>query len=650
MAKPKELLSKEDVVLEVSAPVSQEELENRKMDYDVLTPKQFSTKYNESLFKPIEFSLFNKSYSFQFNFCVNPYCKWHGLQQERFTDVKGKPSRYILTSSGYDMRKMIQCKPDPINPNIGATFRCKSAALSNWSITEEIERLVRINSVKNEEPDYIFHKEECPHEANTPFEMPALFYKQGKSSTGSQQWQCKTCKKKTTIRPNSKQTVIYKQKRSEINLLFTKLLLNKEPITRTCEVLGIGSGTYYDKLEFVYRRCLEFLERYETKPLQNKKFKEMWINTDKMTYHLNNVRKKGMGGSKYNDLEETIFPTNVVISADVFSRYVFRSDVTYDWDISLEDINEDTIRYKDDHLGIYARKNARFPKHSFYPQPPAGNDTQTESEYHNELSRIERRAKYTNGLHVNSTYTTIAHYWLIKNLVKASEWRFITDEDSSIMTALFRVFAKEIRLSDGHHFLCHTDKAKTRTQSRQEFIEAREELLEWGEFNEYKTKSLRELARFKLEKLFETHQFHKEVKTPTGSYLVYADNPIEHPLATIDRGYRTVDCTTNLSSLEPSEIAELILNVNDNATNAFIQQIRRRLSILERPLSTARADLKSYIYANFNPKYAQMAITILRTYNNFCLPYKTGKVNKTPAQRLGISDKVFELKDILYMR
>lgn len=52
-----------------------------------------------------------------------------------------------------------------------------------------------------------------------------------------------------------------------------------------------------------------------------------------------------------------------------------------------------------------------------------------------------------------------------------------------------------------------------------------------------------------------------------------------------------------------------MMNVNDNATNAFIQQKRRRLSILERHLTTARGDGKSYIYSNFHPKYAQMAIT-----------------------------------------
>jgi hypothetical protein len=140
----------------------------------------------------------------------------------------------------------------------------------------------------------------------------------------------------------------------------------------------------------------------------------------------------------------------------------------------------------------------------------------------------------------------------------------------------------------------------------------------------------------------------------TSPHNEYADNPIEHPLATPDRGFRSVDCTTDVSFLEPKDIAKLIINVNDNATNTFIQHIRRRLSILERPLTTASDDGKSYIYSNFNPKYAQMALTILRTYYNFCLAYKTKKgkqeVIGTPAQRLGITKKVFDIKDIIYFR
>lgn len=92
------------------------------------------------------------------------------------------------------------------------------------------------------------------------------------------------------------------------------------------------------------------------------------------------------------------------------------------------------------------------------------------------------------------------------------------------------------------------------------------------------------------------------------------------------------------------------MNVNENTANTYIQQIRRRLSILERPLTTARGDGKSYIYSNFTPKYAQMAIMILRTYYNFCFAFKLNETMETPAQRLGITDKKFELKDIINLR
>ena len=72
------------------------------------------------------------------------------------------------------------------------------------------------------------------------------------------------------------------------------------------------------------------------------------------------------------------------------------------------------------------------------------------SEYLNTLHEFERRNKYIEGLHVNSTYTTMAHYFHIKLMVKAKEWRFVSDDDSSIITALFRVFAREIKRGDAH--------------------------------------------------------------------------------------------------------------------------------------------------------------------------------------------------------
>ncbi|MFD1780808.1 insertion element protein [Fredinandcohnia salidurans] len=652
MAKLKRLVTKEDNIVEVYSPLTNTETANRAKDYNVLSPKQFATKYKDLLFVPVTFTWDGQTHKIQFNHCANPFCKWCGLPQKKFENVKSKPSRYRLSRSGTD--KSLVCNPDPIDTTRGISLNCNTSTVSNWSVAIEIERLTTINKVQDIVPDYQFHKSGCPTEELTPLGSPEGFYKQGKSKVGAQVWQCKVCKKKTNILPSKVQTTTYKQKRSEIMPRFAEELLNRTPITRTCEMLKIGRGTYYDKLELLYHNCLEFLERNETKKFDGLEFKEIWLNTDKMTYHLNNVRQKGQGGSRFLDTEEPQFPTNVVVTADVLSRYVFRSDVAYDWEIAMADIALDTVLLKEDHLNDFAKKHARFGQYSHYPQPPSKNDTQTKSEYDNDIAKFNQRDKYVNGLHVHQTYTTIAHMWLIKQLVKASEWRFITDDDKSLMTAIYRVFSDEFRRYDAHHFLCQTDKTKTRKQAQQEFKQAKFDLIEWGSLRDFGTNSLRNLAYYYLCDLFETHSFHKEISSGTSSYNIYANNPIQHPLATPDRGFRSVDCKTDLSSLEPKDIAKLILNVNDNATNVFIQNIRRRLSILERPLTTARGDGKSYIYSNFNPKYAQMSLTILRTYYNFCLTYETTegkkKVIATPAQRLGLTDKQFSLKDIIYLR
>ena len=47
--------------------------------------------------------------------------------------------------------------------------------------------------------------------------------------------------------------------------------------------------------------------------------------------------------------------TYIVVSAEVLSRYVFRSDVAYDWNISMDELNEDTRKFKD-HLNTFSRK------------------------------------------------------------------------------------------------------------------------------------------------------------------------------------------------------------------------------------------------------------------------------------------------------
>jgi len=102
---------------------------------------------------------------------------------------------------------------------------------------------------------------------------------------------------------------------------------------------------------------------------------------------------------------------------------------------------------------------------------------------------------------------------------------------------------------------------------------------------------------------------------------------------------------------DTKHITKQLLRVSNRATDIFFEKLRRKVNTLERPLVTASPGEKCYIYANYNPKYAQYLTTILRIYHNFTTLIKTkdGR-NETPAQRLKIANKCYTIKDILYFR
>ncbi|MCM1989445.1 hypothetical protein [Oceanirhabdus seepicola] len=70
------------------------------------------------------------------------------------------------------------------------------------------------------------------------------------------------------------------------------------------------------------------------------------------------------------------------------------------------------------------------------------------------------------------------------------------------------------------------------------------------------------------------------------------------------------------------------------------QEIRRSINLLERPLVSAKGGGKTYIYSNYNPKYAHMLFQIFRTYFNFAnISTSYDKKKLTPAQRIGLAKK-----------
>ena len=49
------------------------------------------------------------------------------------------------------------------------------------------------------------------------------------------------------------------------------------------------------------------------------------------------------------------------------------------------------------------------------------------------------------GIHTNSKYTTIAHFYLIKEMIKSKRCNFVSDEDAAIIDSVMRIFSESIK-------------------------------------------------------------------------------------------------------------------------------------------------------------------------------------------------------------
>lgn len=643
------MLKSSSSTVTTTCPYSDDILLQMDKDYKLMTPAIFAREYCHHAYEPAYLKVDSRVIAINMNHCLNPFCVNYGMPQGKFNKGKHDLMKYTIGSSKVSAMKTIMCNRIPNNNNeLRPSLSCSTYAVSNWSVTEEMKRLISFNSLQLKKPQYNFHKEDCASKGNNPFDNIELFYKYGKSSGNSQKYQCKTCKKLTNVLPSYRENFSYDQNKNDILPLFVELLMSRVPVKKSCKILKISPKTYYHKLEWVYRKCLEFLERHETNAFNHKELDSIWLNTDKMVYRLNNVRKKGKGGIHYNDEEESAFQTFLIASSDLYSRYVFRTDIAYDFTITQEQIEEDTVKYHEDHLHSFARKNERL-RIPFAPQPPSENDHQSVFEYNMELYKFDNRKNYIDGMHVDAKYTAIAHYWLIKEMIKCKHWNFISDEDSSLINSVMRVFVDSISTKESHYFLCKVNSGLTKKEAYNLHIKASIKLKQWAKENGFKKNELFNAQKQMIAEAIKSHNLYDYKNRKGLTAGKRSEILIEHPHPSIDEGVRHIGCITDISDKSIEEIAGYLARINSRSINTFFNQVRRSISILERPLTTSRHDKKSYIYTNYNPKYAQYSVTILRTFYNFCWAYKSKDCELlTPAQRIGITNKQFEYKDIIY--
>ncbi len=508
---------------------------------------------------------------------------------------------------------------------------------SNQSIAEERRRLLDA-LIQRPEPS-------CPIETcanhSVPVSAKGQYQSFGVTPSGSKRYRCKACSKTFAA---GKSTTGHKAPHK--NRLIFSLLMNKSPRRRTCEVADIGPEGLYGKIDFLYEQTRVFAADRERRLLSGMALPRLYLATDRQDYVVNWTR--------HVDRRNVIL--HAVGTADNATGYVFGMHLNYDPDMDADETEKLAVAAGDYQAKLPFRRFARCWLKQDYDaavlrrvkaRKPQGvrdlhgdieetyaDTTQREDVEVSEVQDSGRRLP-TSGMQIHSEYSLYGHFFYLKQLFGGVEkLRFFIDQDSGMRAACLATFQPEIAARKADAFFVRLGKEMTVTEKRSA-VAARRTAFEQS----------RQLNPGLTDTELETLLIKQRVAqmAPLGKWQ---DKWLMHPLPNMGEPEKAVCYLTDYRDYDEDHLARLYNKASLHSIDCFFMQIRRRLSILERPIGSAStAGRMWYGYSAYNPESIVKMLGIFRVFYNYCL---AGKDGKTPAMRLGLAKGKVSLEDIIY--
>ncbi|MGH8659584.1 MAG: hypothetical protein ACREV4_14215, partial [Gammaproteobacteria bacterium] len=125
----------------------------------------------------------------------------------------------------------------------------------------------------------------------------------------------------------------------------------------------------------------------------------------------------------------------------------------------------------------------------------------------------------------------------------------------------------------------------------------------------------------------------------------WQDQWLDHPFPTMSEPEKAVAYLTDLGDYDEDHQAWLYNKASLHSVDSFFNQVRRRLSLLERPIHSKSNKGRIWNgYSPYNPGNVAKVLDIVRTVHNIL----TAKDGKTPAERLGLAHAPLDHEDIIY--
>lgn len=508
---------------------------------------------------------------------------------------------------------------------------------SNLGVAEEVERMASYLLPPNA---VCCRNEACAnHTDQVPIGKEGAYVSFGKTAIGNSRWRCRVCGK--TFSLNTKSTA--RQREHHKNKTIFKLLVNKMPVRRIIEVADIHPKTFYQRLDFLHRQCQVFAAHRE-RALANLPIRRLYLGVDRQDYLVNWLVRK----------DKRNIQMSAITTVDNEHGYCFGMHLNFDPSLDSEVVQAEVETNGDLGMPYPHRRFARLwlnadhdlasAKSAATKRRKLGLPKEIDETYASALQRddiespdapspVTRLPEY--GMQTHGEYTMYGHFFFLKRLLgNVSKWRFFIDQDPGLRAACLSAFHDEVSNRTADAFYVRITKDMTVDEKRQRYNDAK--------------------ALFEAAKVAHPNMKPQEVKlllikerlasmTPHGKW---EDQWLDHPFPTMSEPEKAVACLTNLGDYDDDHQAWLYNKASLHGVDSFFNQVRRRLSLLERPIHSKSNQGRIWNgYSPYNPGNVAKVLDIMRTVHNFIL---TGKDGKTPAERLGLAQATLDYEDIIY--
>lgn len=568
------------------------------------------------------------------NHCKNPNCGNFNLPVPASATYGSSPYTIVATGANQPAARCNAC---------GEIFGLKS----NQGVFEEAYRILSMTHGSASCPET-----GCAHH-RVPVHVEGAYHSFGTTKAGSKRYRCKSCGKTFSVKPKGLNPIA-RQIQSDKNRTILSMLINKMPLRRICEAADVHPEVLYQRIDFLHRQASALIAERE-RGIPGLAIERLYLGVDRQDHVINWSRRE----------DKRNVTLSSVAAADNKTGYVFAMVPNFDPDEDPEEVEARHAALGEKGMAACHRRFARHWLAEDYSRavanskrvkPQGGLTNSIMETYANaalrddieapEIFNARDDALPSKGMLVHAEYTLHGYFSALARMFSSvGKVRFFLDQDSGMRAACLSAFRDRIADGTCDAFYVRIAKNLTVDEKRKRLADAKAEFaLRWAEMNAEEGRTLDE--KDVMLALLKDRIANARAIGP------WKDRWVEMPLPGMSEPEKAVCHLTDLGRYDEDHLAWLYGKASLHALDTFFNRIRRRSSLLERPVrSSANRGRVWNQYSAYRPEQIAKIQTLIRVCHNYVwVPEGKKAARGTPAMRLGLAKAPLDLNDIIYFR